>query len=155
MPDFIPEIKPLEGVGMLSFGSQRAYVEEQLGKPEEMDVINDINDDYKTEVWHYWSLGLSLFFDQCKNYQMTCAEVDNAKSLLWGVEVFSKTEDEIIALFKEKGYTLVDKENHEWGEKRVSFDDAMVDLYFEKGKLTSVNFGVIYNSDDKILIFPN
>jgi len=57
-------------------------------------------------------------------------------------KVFQLKEHELIALLKLNGYPLSDSENHEWGEKRISFDDANLDCYYEKGKLVSINFGV-------------
>ena len=44
---------------------------------------------------------------------------------------------------KEHKYILTDSEKQEWGEKRLSFDEAGLDCYYENGRLTSINFGVI------------
>ena len=49
-------------------------------------------------------------------------------------------ETEIIELFKQHAFPLSETEQHSWGEKRLSFDAAFADLYFEKGKLVSINF---------------
>ncbi|MCE3278396.1 MAG: hypothetical protein K0S44_587 [Bacteroidetes bacterium] len=59
-----------------------------------------------------------------------------------------------IDLFKSQNYTLYETEVHEWGEKRLSFDDANIDFYFERDKLTSINYGKPLN-DQPILILPN
>ena len=57
-------------------------------------------------------------------------------------------------LLTNKGYKDIDTETHEWGEKRVSFDDAQVDFYFENGELISVNYG-IFLDQPRMYIFPN
>jgi len=49
---------------------------------------------------------------------------------------------------KAHNYLLTDTEIQDWGEKRLSFDDAGLDCYFENGKLVSINFGVIEEPSD-------
>ena len=44
---------------------------------------------------------------------------------------------------KQHNYILTDTEKQDWGEKRLSFDEAGLDCYFENGRLSSINFGVI------------
>jgi hypothetical protein len=70
-------------------------------------------------------------------------EVDNEETLLFGKKLFSLNEQQLIDLMKEHNYTLTDTEKQDWGEKRLSFDEAGLDCYFENGKMSSVNFGVI------------
>ena len=150
------EIIPCEGLNKLQFGTSREEAEGLFGMAEEKEMIESGDGDYKTEVWHFWSKGFSLFFDENVSYRFTCAEIDNNKAELWGNPIFDLTEGEIISLFQKKGFREIDSEVHEWGEKRVSFDDALVDLYFENNKLVSVNYGVLSSEDErKIVIFPN
>jgi len=152
----ILEIKPLQGINSLVFGNTRQEAEAAFGKPDEKETIESGDGQYKTEVWHYWSKGFSLFFDENVEYKFTCVEIDNHSATIWETPLFNLKEQEIIDLFKGKGYKEIDTEMHEWGEKRVSFDDALVDLYFENNKLVSVNYGVLSNNEDnKMLIFPN
>jgi|ERR1051326_3100704 hypothetical protein len=156
MSDFILEIKPNTGLNSLTFGATREEAGHAFGKAEETESIESGDGDYKTEVWHYWQKGFSLFFDENAGYKFTCAEIDDREAVLWGKKIFSLSEQEITGLFKKNGFSQIDTEVHEWGERRVSFDDALVDLYFENGKLISVNYGILSSSgDDKILIFPN
>jgi hypothetical protein len=83
-----------------------------------------------------------------------CVEIDNADTVLWGQKIFDQKEKQIIELFKAKGITKFDSEQHEWGEKRISFDEANIDFYFEKNKLVSINYGKSI-MDQTILILPN
>ena len=62
-------------------------------------------------------------------------------------------EKQIIELFKSKGINVFETEVHEWGEKRLTFDDTNIDFYFEKNKLSSINYGM--SEMDLPLIFPN
>ena len=133
-------VKPKLGFGNLNFGQS----------------MSEAQGEYPSTVWHYWSHGFSLFFDHAHQKSFTCAEIDNHSALLWECKIFELKENEIIALFREKGFYNNDEEKHEWGEKRLSFDDAMIDFYFENGKMTSINFGIqVEHNQDKVLILPN
>jgi len=147
------EIKPCIGLSDLLFGASQMQAEECFGKAEEQEIIDDM-DEAKSCVWHYWENGFSLFFDENSNNEFCCVEIDNPDTILWGIKIFELKEKEVIALFQQHGYSLSDTEIHEWGEKRISFDDANIDFYFQKHKLISINFGKPAIAS-KILILPN
>ncbi len=147
------EIKPSEGLSSLSFGASMELAKTVFGEPEEVEVLDDIEDALST-VWHYWNSGFSLFFDDLGTKQFCCVEIDNPDALLFGKRIFELNEQEIISLFKQNKYSQFETEVHEWGEKRLSFDDANIDFYFEKNQLTSINYGKPILSS-QILILPN
>ena len=156
MSAILLEIRPNEGLNTLLFGTTREEAQNFFGQPEEVECIESGDGDYKTEVWHYWTKGFSLFFDENVSFKFTCAEIDNKEAELWGKKIFDLDEVEIVTLFNSKGFTEIDTEVHEWGERRVSFDDALVDMYFENKKLISVNYGILSgDGHNKMLIFPN
>jgi len=70
------------------------------------------------------------------------------------MDIFNFTEKQVIGLFKDKGIYLFEQEYHEWGEKRLSFDEANIDFYFEKNRLVSINYGLI-SEGTQTLILPN
>ena len=134
------EAKLLESFGNLSFGSSTKEAEKFFGPSEETEELDGIDGSNST-VWHYWGKGFSLFFDK-ETGRFSCVEVDNTVPLiLWEIPIFKLTEPELKALLSKKGYKDLDEEHHEWGEKRITFDDAMADFYFENGILVSVNYG--------------
>jgi hypothetical protein len=140
--------------GGLPFGASEKDAVAIFGEPEEKETLEAIDGSFSA-VWHYWSKGFSLFFDQPQGGHFCCVEADSSVSLrLWDTGLFDLNETQLKALFKLKGFRDMDEENHEWGEKRVSFDDAMADFYFEKGELVSINFGVM-PAIDSHLIHPN
>lgn len=147
------EIKPSIGLSQLHFGQSCNHAETIFGKPDDIEIIDDI-EDATSLVWHYWEKGFSLFFDELNNREFCCAEIDNINTLLWGIKIFSLKEKEIVQLLQSKSHPLSESEMHDWGEKRLSFDTANIDLYFEKNRLVSVNFGKAPLTD-KILILPN
>lgn len=147
------EIKIGIGLSNLLFGATMDDAEKIFGRAEETELIDD-NEDCPTTVWYYNKDRFTLFFeDQHKNV-FNCVDIDNPESKLWGQKIFDLKEKEIIELFKSKGIVSYETEQHDWGEKRLSFDDVNIDFYFEKNKLTSVNYGKIIQ-DSQILILPN
>jgi hypothetical protein len=146
------EIKPLTGLSELLFGSTMSDAEKALGKAEETEFLDDI-EEFRSTVWHYWENGFSLFFDENNSQLFCCVEIDNEDVRLWGKKIFDLNEKQIIELFKSKGIITFETEQHEWGEKRLSFDEANIDFYFEKNKLSSINYGK--SEMDLPLILPN
>ncbi|MDQ3048080.1 MAG: hypothetical protein M3R27_11065 [Bacteroidota bacterium] len=147
------EIKPCIGLASLLFGATMKEAEKEFGKAEEIEQMDDI-EECEAIVWHYWNDGFSLFFDHEGSQTFNCVEIDNLHTQLWGVEVFKLKEKQIIELFRKKGITSYETELHDWGEKRLSFDTANIDFYFEKNKLISINYGKP-SSDQPLLILLN
>lgn len=147
------EIKPGVGLSGLPFGATMSEAEKHFGKAEEVELLDDI-DDCQATVWHYWKSGFTLFFDEQNQQHFNCAEIDDQDTLLWGQLIFLLNEQQIIDLFKSKGFTVYETEAHEWGESRLSFDHANIDFYFEKNVLCSVNYGKA-SHNPSTLILPN
>ncbi|MFW5687895.1 MAG: hypothetical protein ACOCXV_03105 [Bacteroidota bacterium] len=137
------EIKPLIGFGELKFGADHSEVENYLGEPEEIEDLPGEADESDAEVWNYWEDGHTVFFEKDLKDKCTCFETDNFDALLFGKEVFSLNEAGVVELMKANGFKELDIEDEEWGERRVSFSDAVIDFYFENDKLVSVSWGVM------------
>jgi hypothetical protein len=137
-----PEIKLLHSFCGLAFGATKEDALRLFGEPEEVQDLHDEVLNNNSQVYHYWNQGFSLFFDMQRNYCFSSVEIDNRDTLLFGVKIFSLKEKELIELLKQNKYLLSDTETHSWGEKRVSFDAAGLDCYFENHKMTSLNFGL-------------
>lgn len=150
----MPEIKLLKGFCNLSFGENADTIKKIFGDPEEIQELTDDILNTSSTVFHYWDMGFSLFFDNHKNSSFTSVEIDNKDTLLFDTKIFHLKEKEIIELMSKNGYKLSDTENHDWGEKRLSFDEAGLDCYFQNQKLASVNFG-IGNRPEDFYYFPN
>jgi hypothetical protein len=141
----------LKGLGKLKFGAPATEALAIFGQPDETEELLDELMNEKSLAYHYWDRGFSLFFKNDEQKTFSCAEVDDDETILFGKKVFELNEQQIIDLFKENGYALSETENHSWGEKRLSFDEAFADLYFERGKLISINYCVSdYPSEIKL-----
>ena len=147
------EIKIGVGLSSVLFGASMAEVEKFFGVAEETELIEDI-EGCPTTVWYYCENGFTLFFEEGNKQLFNCVDIENVESKLWGQRIFDMKEKQIIELFKSKGIVRFETEQHDWGEKRLSFDDLNIDFYFERNKLISINYGKLIQ-DSQILILPN
>ncbi|MEA5111024.1 MAG: hypothetical protein VB072_11390 [Lentimicrobium sp.] len=150
------EILLLEGLNELKFGDSPQTVENTLGKPLEIENLGDeADEDLDTILWNYDKEGLTVFFEGKNNHVLSCFETDNEEVTLFGKKIFGLNEQEITSLMKENGLSQIDSDEEEWGERRVSFDEGLIDFYFQDGKLVTVNWGVFVNEDGEIEEFDD
>lgn len=140
------DIKLKKGLGELNFGMTAEKVYKLLGEPDETEILDD-EVEIETLILHYDDPDISLFFEgEGDEKVLVNIETDNPNALMWGKAVFAMKRADIIALMKEKGYKEMDTEVHEDNleypdENRVSFDEVMVDFFFEGDILTAVSWG--------------
>jgi hypothetical protein len=144
------EASLLKSFGALPFGATDKEALRIYGEPDEKEMLEGI-DGSVSAVWHYWAKGFTLFFDGAKTDRFCCAEIDSSLQLkMWDIPVFSLNEPQLKELFKQNGFKELDEEFHEWGEKRITFDDAMADFYFENGIMVSVNFSSVSPGESEL-----
>lgn len=143
--DIIPKI----GFGEINFGDPSEKVIRLLGQPEDVENIEDV-DGFHTVVLYYYELGITVFFEGRAKSVVACIETENPDATMFGKAIFDMTEKDIIDLMKDKGYEVAETEMETTGERRVSFDDAMIDFFFLEGDLVVVNWGVLVNEKGEI-----
>ncbi len=143
-------IRPLQGFGELDFGASMEEIIEIMGQPEDSEVLSDGDEEVETLLWYYYKNGITLFIEGAEHSVLSNCETDNDQAILFGNRVFEMLEDEIIQLMVEHGYTKYEVEEETWGEKRITFEDAQTDFYFEREQLVTVNWGVIVDNNGKI-----
>lgn len=143
------EIQLKQGLNGLLFGAGSAEATALLGEPNEIEALEQENeDDPETELWYYDNHGLCLFFEADPDFELTSIEINNENALLFGVKIFEMNEDQVIELMKANGFSEMYTEDEEWGEKLLSFDDALIDFYFEEGKLVSANWSIDISEEE-------
>ena len=134
------EIQLKKGIGDIFFGSTIEEITKKMGSPDEVeDIGEDI--DYPTTILHYHDIGLSLFFDTQDQSQLTCIDVDSDNVEVFGQKIIGLTQREIELLMKENKIFDITKEEEDWGETRISFENYSVDFYFIDNELASITFG--------------
>ena len=142
------EIKPKIGFGEIKFGEFLDNIVMLLGEAEEIDSIEE-DEEMNMLILHYWELGFSVIFEGKTKQVVSGFETDHPDATMFGKKVIDMPEKELLALMKENGMTNFDSEQEEI-DKRVSFDDEMLDFYFRDDKLVYVNWGVYVNEEGDI-----
>ncbi len=143
------EIKPMEGFGEIPFGALTADVNAILGEPLGMENV-PTDDVIETLVLEYKD-GISVFLEGETEPIVSNFDITNPTATLYGKEVFKMSPDEVTELMKAHGFNAIDTEEEEWGELRLSIEDALVDFYFEDKRLVSVNFAIMTNEKGEIV----
>lgn len=144
------EIVPKVGFGQMKFGQTIEEILAFVGEAEEVEDIQE--EDFNTVIMNYWKEGFSVFIEGtgAERSIVSCFETDNGNATLFGKKVFELKESEIIELMKANGYNEIDTEAEENDEYRLSFEDGMIDFFFEEGILLAVNWGVLVNEQGEI-----
>ncbi|HOX78437.1 MAG TPA: hypothetical protein PLW31_10410 [Bacteroidales bacterium] len=149
MKAFKSDILPKQGFGEIMFGETSEKVIKLLGQPEDVENIEDV-DGFNTVVLYYYEQGITIFFEGKEKSVVACVETENPEATMYGKRIFEMTEKDIVALMKEKGFEVAETEMETTGERRVSYDDAMIDFFFLDGDLVVVNWGVLVNEKGEI-----
>ena len=147
------KILPNIGYGDIKFGVAMDVFVEKYGEPEEVDSIGE-DEDYATTVLHYWDQSLSIFFVGVSNPVLTGVETDHPDSILFGEKIMDKSKEDIIALMKKNGLSSYDEGDDEFVSDneiiRVSYEESMMDFFFQDNKLIFMNFGVMVDDNGNI-----
>jgi hypothetical protein len=137
------EIKLLTGFNELLFGSAKHEIIEALGTADQFETIEE-EDEVFTEMHTYNDLKSSFFFEGNETDMVfTSCDTENENALLFGNKVFEMSELEIKQMMREHNFKDLETDEEEWGEKRLSYMDAMVDFYFDNEELISVTWGIL------------
>ena len=69
------KIKPKIGIGEISFYCTTDDFIESFGEPNEDEIIEEKNENFKSRILHYDEYGLSASFDEENNWQLTSIAV--------------------------------------------------------------------------------
>jgi len=141
------EIIPLVGLDNLEFGLVSDIVSGMLGNPDDTEVIEADEEGPETLVWYYFDAGFTFFFEGDDEKILNCIETDNEECILFGKKIFELNEANIIELMKDNGFSDVEIEDEEWGERRLSYDEIFLDFYFEEDTLVGVSWGIFEEED--------
>jgi hypothetical protein len=137
------EIKLLTGFNDLQFGTAKYEIIEALGTADQFETIEE-EDEVFTEMHTYNELKSSFFFEGNETDMVfTSCDTEHEDAVLFGNKVFEMSELEIKQMMQEHNFKDLEVDEEEWGEKRLSYMDGMVDFYFENEELISVTWGIL------------
>ena len=149
MKDFT--IQPLKGYGEIPFGMTLDEAVKILGMPDFYEELSDMEETGNRSIYYeYEKLETNIYFEGVTKSVVACFETENTEATLYGKPVFDLTKEKIIDLMKEHGFKGLEEENED-DEFRVSFEDALIDFFFEDEMLTAVSWGVLVDEQGDII----
>jgi len=136
------------GLGILKFGIYTTDVEEELGNPSEAEK----NDD-EGENWHYDDYDMSMSFDE--DSRLVTIAVSDESYLLEGVSLIGKdvefVEEQVKSMNLGESFHEEMSEGEEGGVSVLGFEDSSMNLWFEGGVLTEIQFWPLFKDEDTIV----
>ena len=149
MKDFT--IEPLKGYGEIPFGMTLDEAVKTLGMPDFYEELSDMEETGNRSIFYeYDELETNIYFEGVTKSVVACFETENTEAMLYGKPVFDLTKEEIIDLMKKQGFKELEEETED-EELRVSFEDAMIDFFFDEDDLTAVSWGVLVDEQGDII----
>ena len=149
MKDFT--IMPLKGYGEIPFGMSLDETVKLLGMPEFYEELSDMEETGNRSIYYeYGELETNIYFEGITKSVVACFETENQEATLYEKPVFDLTKEEIIDLMKKQGFKELEEETED-DELRVSFEDALIDFFFDEDGLTAISWGVLVDDQGDII----
>ena len=149
MKDFT--IMPLKGYGEIPFGMSLDETVELLNMPDFYEELSDMEETGNRSIYYeYDAIQTNIYFEGVTKSVVACFETENEAATLYGKKVFDLKKDEVIKLMKDNGFNELEEETED-GELRVSFEDAMIDFFFEGDSISAVSWGVLVDEQGDII----
>lgn len=134
------EIIPLKGFGEITFGMTPDEVVAVLGNPDYYENVEDEEDDTPILYYEYEDMCISIYFEKLAGKNLlSYFETDNEDVTLYDTKVFDLTPSQLIELMKRNGAELTERDDED-GETRLSFDDVMMDFFFEGENMSVISW---------------
>ena len=144
-------IEPLKGFGDIPFGMTIDEAVKILNMPDFYEELNDMEETGNRSIFYeYQEILTNIYFEGVTKSVAACFETENEEATLFGEKVFELDKEEIIDLMKEHGFKELEEETED-DELRVSFEDGLIDFFFEDEMLTAVSWGVLVDEQGEII----
>src|SRR5690554_6076194 len=139
-------IKLGSGLGALKFGMTREEVKAALGEPNEIENYNPLEEDEgQSEAWHYDEMELSANFDEEDNFKLTSLAVSSPDYLFEGVNLIGLSQEEVMQQIEMMDLGEVEMED---------VAEESLNLWFEEGQLSEIQWGPYWDEDEECYIWP-
>jgi len=136
------------GLGSLKFGIYTTDVEEELGNPSELEKNGD-----EGENWHYDDYDMSMSFDE--DSRLVTIAVSDESYLLEGISLIGKdvefVEDQVKNMSLGESFFEEVSEGEEVAMSVIGFEESSMNLWFEDGVLTEIQFWPLFKDEDTIV----
>ena len=122
-----------------------------LNMPDFYEELSDMEETGNRSIYYeYDAIQTNIYFEGITKSVVACFETENEEATLYGKKVFDLKKADVIKLMKDNGYKEVEEETED-GELRVSFEEAMIDFFYEGDKMTAVSWGVLVDEQGDII----
>lgn len=144
-------IEPLKGYGEIPFGMTLDEAVKMLGMPNFYEELNDMEETENRSIYYeYDDLQTNIYFEGITKSVVACFETENENATLYGKKVFDLDQKAVIEMMKAKGFNELEQETED-GELRISFEDALIDFFFDEEGMTAVSWGVLVDDQGNII----
>ena len=144
-------IEPLKGFGEIPFGMALDDAVKKLGSPNFYEELSDMEETGNRSIYYeYEEINTNIYFEGITKSVVACFETENEDAVLYGTKVLELSRAEVIVLMQDNGFKELEEETED-GELRVSFEDAMIDFFFEGDKISAVSWGVLVDEQGDII----
>ena len=144
-------IEPLKGFGEIPFGMAMDDAVKKLGNPDFYEELSDMEETGNRSIFYeYDELETNIYFEGITKSVVACFETENKDAVLYGTKVFELSRAEVTVLMQDNGFKELENEDED-GEHRVSFEDGLIDFFFDGDKMTAVSWGVLVDDQGNII----
>lgn len=144
-------IEPLKGYGEIPFGMTLDEAVKMLGMPNFYEELNDMEETENRSIYYeYDDLQTNIYFEGITKSVVACFETENENATLYGKKVFDLNQETVIEMMKAQGFKELEQETED-GELRISFEDALIDFFFDGEGMTAVSWGVLVDDQGNII----
>ena len=144
-------IEPLKGYGEIPFGMTLDETVKLLNMPDYYEELSDMEETGNRSIYYeYDSIATNIYFEGITKSVVACFETENEEAVLYGEKVFELDKGTVIDLMKKHGFKDLEEETED-GELRVSFEDGLIDFFFEGDKMSAVSWGVLVDEQGEII----
>ena len=149
MKNFV--IEPLKGFSEIPFGMSLDDAVKLLGSPNFYEELSDMEETGNRSIFYeYDDLDTNIYFEGITKSVAACFETENKDAVLYGTKVFDLNRKQVIELMRENGFAELEEEEED-GEHRISFEDALIDFFFDGESMTAVSWGVLVDDQGNII----
>ena len=149
MKDFT--IQPLKGYGEIPFGMTLDATVKIIGMPDFYEELSDMEETGNRSIYYeYDELETNIYFEGVTKSVVACFETENEAATLYGKKVFDLKKEEVVKLMKDNGFKELEEETED-EELRISFEDAMIDFFYDDEQMTAVSWGVLVDEQGDII----
>jgi hypothetical protein len=154
------DIKLGKGLDKLIFGMTREEVKAAIGEPNEVENYNPLEEDEgESEAWHYDELELSASFDEEDDFRLTSLAVSSSEYLFEGVNLIGLSQEEVMQQVELMDLGDVEleavAEDDSMQQSVGSIAEASLNLWFEDGQLSEIQWGPFWDEDEECYIWPD